>query len=204
MQMTRFNSVAVIGVALVLGACAKADKPATTNDSAAGAMAADSNAMKSSEPAAPAMTDANIVATLDEVNAADSAAGKLASTKGTAADVKSFGVEMAKDHHSLRAAGLEFAKKASITPMAAAGDMMKMDADDFLKKLNDTPKGAAWDKTYIDHEVTLHEQVLQTAAGAKNTTQNADLKALIDKATPVVQGHLDRAKSIQAKLTPAM
>ena len=196
MTWIRSKSLAVLGIALALGACAKTDKT-TTSDSAAGAMAADSAAM-----ATPALTDANIVAILDDANIADSSAGKLASTKGTSADVKSFGAQMVKDHHALRVAGQDLAKSQSITP-ALPADNTKADADAFLKTLNDTPKGAAWDKAYIDHEVTVHEQVLQTATNAKNATQNVELKALIDKAAPVVEHHLDRAKEIQKKLTPA-
>jgi putative membrane protein len=197
MTWIRSNSIAVLGVALALAACAKTDKSATTNDSAAGAMAADSSAM-----ATPALSDANNVAFLDGANATDSAAGKIATTKGTSADVKSFGAEMVKDHHALRVAGLDFAKKQNITPEPPPGDNSKADADAYIQSLNDTPKGAAWDKAYIDHEVTAHEQVLQAATNAKNTTQNVELKALIDKAAPVVQHHLDRAKDIQKKLAP--
>ncbi|MBC7930063.1 MAG: DUF4142 domain-containing protein, partial [Rubrivivax sp.] len=156
MTWIRSKSIAVLGIALTLGACAKTDKT-TTSDSAAGAMAADSIAM-----AAPAMTDANIVAILDDVNVADSSAGKLASTKGTSADVKSFGTMMVKDHHALRVAGLDLAKTLSITPELPA-DNSKADEEANLKALKDAPKGAAWDKAYIDHEVTVHEQVLQTA-----------------------------------------
>jgi putative membrane protein len=198
MTWIRSNSIAVLGIALALSACAKTDK--TTSDSASGAMASDSSAM--SAPAAPTLSDANIVAFLDGANVTDSAAGKIATTKGTSTDVKSFGKLMVGEHHALRVAGLDFAKKANITPEPPAGDNSKADADAYINSLNDTPKGAAWDKAYIDHEVTAHEQVLQTATNAKNATQNVELKALIDKAAPVIQHHLDRAKEIQQKLTP--
>jgi putative membrane protein len=195
MTVTRITSIVALSAAAVFAACAKRDKSATTSDSAAGAMAVDSSAM------APALTDANIVAILDEANAADSAAGKIAAAKGTSADVKAFGKMMVSDHHALRAAGQDLAKKLSITPMAPAGDNSTAEADAYIKTLNDTPKGPAFDKLYIDHEVTAHEQVLQTAQQALKATQNADLKALIEQATPVVQKHLDRAKAIQAKLS---
>jgi len=68
--------------------------------------------------------------------------------------------------------------------------------------LNSTAKGAAWDKTYIDHEVTMHEQALQFAQQAAQSTQNAELRALLEKGTPVIQKHLDRAKQIQQSLAP--
>lgn len=63
--------------------------------------------------------------------------------------------------------------------------------------------GAAWDKAFIDHAVEGHIKVLQLAQDAANTTQSADIKAMIQKATPVVQKHLDKAKEIQGKLSAA-
>lgn len=199
MLSNRITRVALVGGAIAMAACAK--EKTTTTDSAAGAMTpTDSSAMA---PAAPAMTDANIVAYLDAANAGDSAGGKVASTKGTNNDVQMFGKMMMGEHHALRVAGLDFAKKANITPAAAANDTTKAQLEHALATLNSAPKGAAWDKAYIDGEVAVHQSVLDNATAAHNATQNADLKALLEKASPVIQKHLDRAKEIQKKLTPA-
>jgi putative membrane protein len=199
MLSNRFTRVALVGGAIAMAACAK--EKTTTTDSAAGAMTpTDTSAMA---PAAPAMTDANIVAYLDAANVADSAGGKVASTKGTDKDVQAFGKMMMGEHHALRVAGQDFAKKASITPAAASNDTTKAHGEHELATLNSTPKGAAWDKAYIDGEVATHQSVLDNAKSAHDATQNADLKALLEKATPVIQKHLDRAKEIQKKLTPA-
>src|SRR5437762_1959567 len=96
------------GAALIavcaLWACSKGEnKPdsAAMADSAAKAAAAAPPAA----PAPPPLNDANIVALLDEVNAADSAWGTIPSTKGTNASVKEFGRDMMRDHHALRKAG---------------------------------------------------------------------------------------------------
>jgi putative membrane protein len=202
MLSNRFTRVALVGGAIAMAACAK-DKT-TTTDSAAGAMnSTDTAASMNNAPAAPAMSDANIVAYLDAANVADSAGGKVASTKGTDKDVQAFGKMMMGEHHALRVAGQDFAKKANITPEPASNDTTKAHGEHTLATLNSTPKGAAWDKTYIDGEVAMHQSVLDNAKAAHDATQNADLKALIEKATPVVQKHLDRAKEIQKKLTPA-
>jgi putative membrane protein len=204
MRGNRFTQIAIVGATIAIAACAK-EQANTTTDSAGGAMnPSDSSAMSGANTnAAPAMTDANIVAYLDAVNAADSAGGKIASTKGTSAAVRDFGKLMMGEHHALRAEGQAFAKKASITPEPASNDTTKQHAQHAEETLNTTPKGAAWDKAYIDGEVAMHQSVLDNATAAKNATQNADLKALIDKAAPVVQKHLDKAKEIQKSLTPA-
>jgi putative membrane protein len=202
MLSNRFTRVALIGGAIAMAACAK-DKT-TTTDSAAGAMTStDTAASMNTTQTAPAMTDANTVAYLDAANVADSAGGKVASTKGTDKDVQAFGKMMMGEHHALRVQGQALAKKDSITPEPAANDTTKAHGEHTLAQLNSTPKGAAWDKAYIDGEVAMHQQVLDNAKAAHDATQNADLKDLLEKATPVVQKHLDRAKEIQKKLAPA-
>jgi putative membrane protein len=168
-------------------------------DSAAVAATATS-AMTPAAPAAPAMTDANILAILDGANVADSSAGSVAATKGTATDVKVFGRDMMRDHHALRVAGLDLAKKLNITPALPANDSSAAAATAWHDSLTARPRGADWDKAYINHEVTVHEAVLNTAQTALGATQNADLKALIQKAAPNVQAHLDHAKLIQSKM----
>ena len=146
------------------------------------------------------LTDPNIVFILDQANAADSARGKLAETKGTSADVRNFGKMMAGEHHALRAQGQELAKKLGVTPAAPAGDQSTMQAQQEMDSLNAMPKGKAWDKAYIDYEVNYHDQVLQTATKALGAAQNQQLKDLIKKAAPIIQHHLDRAKEIHKKL----
>jgi len=151
-------------------------------------------------PPAPALTDANIAALLDEANAADSANGSLAASKGTAASVKQFGRMMAHDHHELRKQGQDLAKKLNLTPQAPANDTLPAMAQKLSDSLKATPKGAAFDKLYIDDEVAVHQYVqglLQTAQGA---AQDTSLKALITKAQPLIQAHLTKAQDIQSKL----
>src|SRR5205823_7629253 len=154
---------------------------------------------RASATAAPALTDANIVYILDEANASDSARGRLASTKGTSTDVKNFGKLMVGEHHSLRQAGQQLAKKLNVTPQAPAADQSEAQVKTEMDCLQAMPKGKAWDKAYIDYEVTYHQAVLQTATKALDAAQNQELKDLIKKAAPVIQKHLDRAKQIQSK-----
>ncbi|HMG13159.1 MAG TPA: hypothetical protein VK571_08290, partial [Gemmatimonadaceae bacterium] len=69
---SRVATLAIVSLALT--ACAKKDSSATDTTAASSTVSADTSAM-----AAPPATwsDANIVALLDEVNAADSTAGAL-------------------------------------------------------------------------------------------------------------------------------
>jgi putative membrane protein len=107
---------------------------------------------------------------------------------------------MVKDHHALRAEGQALAKKLNVTPEMPAGDNSAAAAAAWHDSLVAMPKGAAFDKAYIDHEVTAHEQVLQKAQASESAAQNAELKAMIPKAAAKVQEHLDQAKKVQSRL----
>jgi putative membrane protein len=146
------------------------------------------------------MTDANIVFVLHAANAADSARGHLAETKGTSADVKSFGKLMVGEHHALNQQGDALAKKLNVTPVAPANDQSEAQARMEMDSLTALAKGAAWDKAYIAYEIGYHQAVKDIATKALATAQNAELKTLITQAAPVIQKHLDRAQAIQTKL----
>ena len=191
-NLVRIPAGLVMAAVFVAG-CSKSDSTADT-------MKAHDSAMAAAPAAAPAMTDANIFAVLDGANMADSADGSVAVTKGTSADVKTFGRDMVKDHHALRTEGQALAKKINVSPEVPAGDNSAAAAAAWHDSLVAMPKGAAFDKAYIDHEVTAHEQVLQKAQAAEGAAQNAELKAMLPKAAAKVQEHLDHAKQIQTKL----
>jgi putative membrane protein len=205
MHSARVAALAVLTVAAA--ACAKKENAADTARADTGMAAApanpampygDTNANASA--AAGGLTDANIVYILDQANASDSARGRLAETKATSADVKAFGRLMVGEHHSLRAQGQQLAKKLNVTPQAPAGDQSEAQAKAEMDSLDAMAKGKAWDKAYIDYEVNYHQAVIETATKALGAAQNQELKDLIQKAAPILQHHLDRAKEIQGKL----
>jgi putative membrane protein len=195
------RGIALVGASVMWAACAKNENK--TDSTAAADSAAKAAAAAPAAPAPPALTDANIAALLDEANAADSAAGNLASTKGTNAQVKDFGRTMMRDHHALRKAGQDLAKKLNLTPTPPANDTHPQTAQKMYDSLNAMAKGPAWDKAYIDNEVAVHQFVLSLLQTAEGAAQDTSLKALITKATPNIQAHLTKAQDIQSKLVAA-
>jgi len=192
--------VATLAIAaLGLAACSKKDNSAVDTTAASSTVSADTS-MATSAPAAASWTDANIVALLDEANAADSSAGAVAATKGTAAAVREFAKRMMRDHHTLRAQGAALATKLNVTPAAPSDDPVTPAAQKEMDTLNSTAKGKDFDRAYIDAEVDAHKAVLGLATKAAGITQTAELKNLIQKAAPVIQGHLDKAEAIQKTL----
>jgi putative membrane protein len=146
------------------------------------------------------LSDANIVALLDEANMADSASGAYALGKATDPEVKAFAKLMMGEHHSLRAQGQQLAKRLNVTPAPPTDDPLKPAAASEMAALRAAPKGAQFDRTYIEQEVGIHKAVLDLAEKAHGAAQNEELKKLIEQAKPVIEKHLDRAEEIQKKL----
>jgi putative membrane protein len=199
---------AALPVLLLLGAAACQGKSDRDQTAAATGAATDTAARADSAKAATTtpkggLTDSNIVALLDEANKADSAAGALAVKKATNADVKAFARLMMSEHHALRVAGQELAKSLNITPKPPERDPLAGYVHNEMDALQKTAKGPEFDRTYIDHEVSIHQAVLDFANQARVTTQTAELKDLIQKAAPVITKHLEQAQEIQKRLTPA-
>jgi predicted outer membrane protein len=156
--------IAVAGILLSLtGACKGRGSSETASGPAASTPAMDSMGSRDSatSPAGGAtLSDANIVALLDEANAADSASGAYALRKATSPDVKAFAKLMMGDHHALRAAGQQLAQRLNVTPAPPADDPLKPAAQAEMAALHGAPKGAQFDKTYIDQEIGIHKAVL--------------------------------------------
>ena len=200
----RRTSTAALCAAALVAACSKSEKNADSARMAdSAAMAAPAPAGSTTTSAAPALTDPNIVALVDEANMADSSAGNVAATKGTNAEVRTFGRDMMRDHHALRKMGQDLAKKLNVTPEMPANNNSEAADKAWVDSLNSMAKGTAWDKSYIDHEVAAHQQVLSTLHTAEGAAQNAELKSLITKAIPTIDAHLKKAQDIQSKLQSA-
>jgi putative membrane protein len=202
------HAVAAILIVGVAGGCkGRQGAESATGRSDTGAMAMDTMSSMSNRDTAAAgaqasgnLSDANIVALLDEANMADSASGAYALTKATSPDVKSFAKLMMGEHHALRVQGQQLAKRLNVTPAAPANDPLKPAAQSEMTALQGAAKGAAFDRTYIEQEIGMHKAVLDLAAKAHDATQTAELKKLIEQAKPVIERHLNRAEAIQKKL----
>jgi putative membrane protein len=151
---------------------------------------------------AQGINDAQIASIVVAANQVDIDAGKLANAKSTNADVKTFAQLMISDHTAVNKAATELVTKLKVTPEDnPTSKSLKSGGEENVAQLKSL-NGAAFDKAYIDHEVTYHQQVIDALdktliPGAKN----AELKALLVKTRPTFVAHLEHAKQLQAKLS---
>ena len=201
MLVPQFKLVTLAVAAMAMAACSKKETGAVDTTAASTTTTTDTSAMAaSSTNVGGSWSDANILALLDEANVADSSEGAIAATKGTSAAVRNFGKQMVADHHKMRVQGEALAKKLKLTPTPPADDNIPSDAQKEMDNLNSTAKGKDFDKAYIDGQVDDHKKVLDLAVKAMGQAQSTELKNLIQKATPTVQSHLDKAEAIQKTL----
>jgi len=146
-------------------------------------------------------SDAQIAAIVVTANQVDIDAGKLAESKSTNADVKSFAKMMVTDHTGVNKSATDLAAKLKLTPEDnPTAQSLKKGGEDNVANLK-TLSGAAFDKAYVDHEVAYHQQVIDAMDKTLiPSAQNAELKALLVKVRPAFVAHLEHAKGLQATL----
>ena len=203
----RLVNLSLLSLAAVtwLGACAKKDAATSDSarmaDSAAASSTMSAPAADTAKPAAAPINDAQIAHIVVTANSIDSTAGVMAKQKGTAKSVKDFAQTMINDHGAVNKQAVALATKLKVTPEDNdVSKSLKSDAEASASNLQGK-SGADFDKGYIDREVAYHQAVLDALdktliPGA----QNAELKALLEKARPSFAAHLARAKDIQTAL----
>jgi putative membrane protein len=150
---------------------------------------------------AQGVNDAQIASIVVTANQVDIDAGKLAHATSANADVKKFAQLMIDDHTGVNKSATELVTKLKVTPEDnPTSQSLKSEGEKNVAQLKSL-KGMAFDKAYIDHEVTYHQQVIDAIdktliPGAKN----AELKALLVKVRPAFVAHLAHAKDLQSSL----
>jgi putative membrane protein len=145
--------------------------------------------------------DAQIASIVVTANQVDIDAGKLAVARASNAEVKAFAQRMVTDHTGVNQSAVELVTRLKVTPQDnPTSASLKSGGDKNVATLKSL-HGAAFDKSYVDHEVAYHQQVLDAVDQVLiPNAQNADLKALLVKVRPAFVAHLEHAKQIQATL----
>lgn len=189
-------------MALVVSACSKRDN--TYSDSAAGGLgasaAAATPAPAPTPPPPPAMTDTNIVAKVASADSAEIALAKLAETKATKADVKSYARMLVTDHTANAKEFAALEKKTNMKAQMPASDMSMQDAQTTLDRFKTMDK-AGFDTAFVNHAVEAHQKMITEVQNLGTQATSPELKELLTKTGPVLQKHLDRGQELQKKLT---
>ena len=124
--------------------------------------------------------------------------GKLAADKGNSADVKAFGQQMVDDHSKANDDLKSVAEKENMT-LPADVNAHQRAMYNRLEKLS----GEAFDRAYIRDMVMDHEEDVKEFQKEANNGKEDQIKAFASRTLPVIQGHLDKIKSIQSNMPKA-
>jgi putative membrane protein len=128
----------------------------------------------------------------------DIAAAKQALAKTGNKDVKAFAEDMVRDHEAVNKQALDLVKKLKVTPEDNdTSKTLSKNAADKLAKL----KGAEFDKACVANEVAYHKAVdsaLETTLIP--SSNNAELKGLLQTGLKIFQGHEQHAEHVAAAL----
>jgi putative membrane protein len=146
-------------------------------------------------------TDPQIAAIVVTANQVDIDAGKLAKTKGQAAEVKALAERMITDHTNVNQSATDLVHKLNVKPEPnPTSASLQKSADANLQNLKGL-QGAAFDKAYVANEVTYHQTVIDALDKTLiPNAQNKELKNLLVKVRPAFLAHLEHAKYLQSKL----
>ena len=146
----------------------------------------------------PDLTDPEIASVAVVANQIDIGYAEIAAKKSKNAEILDFAATMKRDHNTVIEQAVALAKKLGVTPKDnAVSKKLLADAANTKKTLN-KKSGKAFDKAYVDNEVAYHKAVI----GAVETllipkTDNAELKALLQKVVPILKTHLGHAEMVQ-------
>lgn len=149
-------------------------------------------------------SDANIGAIVLAANQIDIDYAKVALTKSKSKEVRDFAQQMVTDHEAVLKSVIELAGKLKLTPVEnETSQNLKAKSVETMAELKNL-HGKAFDKFYIDNEVSYHKLVVDAVSGVLiPSAQNPELKSALEGAQPLLVGHLEHARNVQATVDPA-
>ena len=150
---------------------------------------------------APKLSDAEIASVAVVANQNDINFANIAIKKSKDAKVVNFAKTMIADHQAVIDMAVALVTKLKVTPKDNAVSKQYLASAKKTAKMLNSKSGKAFDKAYVDNEVNYHRAVI----GAVKTVliaqaQNAELKALLEKAVPIFETHLHHAEMVQKEM----
>jgi len=177
-------AAAVLVAAIGAAACQTSEKAANTVQSAAQAQATPSLST----------TDASFLNAIGKAGIAETELGRLAQSHATRRDVRDFGAAMIDDHTK---AGNELAVLAQSKRMTPPSDM-DLNHKAIYDRLSST-SGAEFDRAYMEAQVQDHTAAVSAFQDEITNGSDADVKAFAQKYLPIVQHHLEMARTTASR-----
>ena len=149
----------------------------------------------------PNLSDPEVAHVAVTANTIDIEAARFAQTRSQNAQVRQFAQTMITDHAAVNQQASALATRLHVMPADnAVSRSLKQGADE-AHRAQQSLRGAAFDRAYMDREVAYHQAVLDAIDHVLvPTTDNADLKKLLQDVRPAIAAHLEHARQLRASL----
>lgn len=149
----------------------------------------------------PKLSDAEIASVAVVANQNDIDFANLALKMSHDPKVLEFAKTMISDHQAVIDQAVALVTKLNVTPKDnAVSQQLVSDAKGTMKMLS-SKSAKDFDKAYVDNEVAYHKAVINAVKTVLiPEAQNAELKALLVKVSPILDAHLKHAEMIQMEM----
>jgi putative membrane protein len=146
----------------------------------------------------PNLTDPEVASVAVVANQIDINYAQIAKQRSKDKEVLNFANTMANDHKAVIGQAVALVTKLKVTPKDnAVSKKLLADAEKVKKSLR-SKSGKAFNKAYIDNEVSYHKAVISAVETLLiPTTENKELKDLLQKVVPALKAHLAHAEMLQ-------
>lgn len=151
--------------------------------------------------AAASMSEDQVIGLLENVHATDNALGALGASRGSTRDIKDFGLMISREHMALQRDAQQLAEGLRLTARTPA--IIDEAPASFRVALDSSTAGTAWDRAYIEYAIAVHEAAMENTARALAATKSPAVREYIRKSVPILQKHLDKARSLHKTMINA-
>lgn len=144
------------------------------------------------------LSDANLVSVLLTIDVNEVEVAQLAMDKTSSNRVRTYATRLFDDHTIMLQKHLQVAKRIppDKTNLAAALERTHQDTIEALH----TKSGEDFDRTFIAHQVTMHQQTLKLLDDMADSADDFSLQLYLDQTRPELLIHLTEAQYLQRQL----
>lgn len=142
--------------------------------------------------------DLHFVASAAQGNDAETEIAELARSTTKDSGLKMLAEKLEADHKQSNRELMEIADKKDADFPGEIGLPGMTDAQKAERDRLHALEGAAFDRAWIDHMVTAHQQAIALYSSAGTSAADTDVKAYADRTLPVLRAHLQELTRVQS------
>jgi putative membrane protein len=146
------------------------------------------------------LSDANVLAMLDTINAGEIDAATLAQQKASSEKIRTFASRMLTEHSTMMQDTRQLAQRIHVQPEMPA--LASTTAETHQKTMEElrTLSGRDFDQAYLKYQITMHEQAIDLVQNTPGSVDHPVLRQHLSKARPDLESHLSATRALERQV----